>query len=319
MRIGILADIHANLDALKAAICDDAGQAVDHWWVLGDVVGRGPEPVATVRYLRERVDTRGWQVGNHDACVCGLVQPALGSVRDAELSIWQDHRSQLRTERTPVGRPLLWEWCRRTWTWQRTQPRLIETHQADCWLVHAALGEREHNVGDRSDSYIVPWQTPEQRGVRAQQFERLDALRREERPLVLIHGHTHIPYIAVQLWKAEVQPLLPIHYNRPQRLDQFPSYLINPGSVGQPRNGDAQVHAAYGILDTAASTFEFRRVPYDSERVRLAMAARDYDISLIHLLMGNHHDHPLRPNNSWWLDWQRTYQERPWGWEPVDS
>ena len=40
-------------------------------------------------------------------------------------------------------------------------------------------------------------------------------------------------------------------------------YLINPGGVGQPRDGNPD--AAFGILDTDESTFTFCRVPYDIE------------------------------------------------------
>jgi hypothetical protein len=67
----------------------------------------------------------------------------------------------------------------------------------------------------------------------------------------------------------------------------------------------------------AASTFEFRRVPYDSEPTRLAMAGRNYDISLIWMLEGAHDKNPLK-DNGLWIEWRRTYKEQPWGWEPAD-
>jgi len=46
-------------------------------------------------------------------------------------------------------------------------------------------------------------------------------------------------------------------------------WLLNPGSVGQPRDGDP--HAAYLVLDLAARTASFRRVPYDVERTQAEM------------------------------------------------
>ena len=48
-------------------------------------------------------------------------------------------------------------------------------------------------------------------------------------------------------------------------------WLLNPGSVGQPRDGDPR--AAYLVLDLEARTATFRRVPYDVERTQAEMRA----------------------------------------------
>lgn len=47
MRLGILTDVHANIDALDVAL-RDGQQLVERWWFLGDAVGRGPFAVETV-------------------------------------------------------------------------------------------------------------------------------------------------------------------------------------------------------------------------------------------------------------------------------
>jgi hypothetical protein len=148
-------------------------------------------------------------------------------------------------------------------------------------------------------------------------FNALSQRRRDNRPLALIHGHTHLPYILVWRYDHDYWEMEPIHYGKLIHLRQLDAVLLNPGSVGQPRNADPLVHAAYGILDMAASTFEFRRVPYDSEPTRLAMAGRNYDISLIWMLEGAHDKNPLK-DNGLWIEWRRTYKEQPWGWEPAD-
>ncbi|HEB78319.1 MAG TPA: metallophosphoesterase [Methylothermaceae bacterium] len=316
MRIGLLADVHANLDALRAVLADGADR-VTHWWFLGDAVGRGPAPIETLHLLRQQVHTRHWLVGNHDLYVTGLL-PA-GNARNADRYTWHDHRRRLKAYRPDGRRPRLWEWCRRTWQLERARPRLIRAKGADCWLVHAALGDSRFNVGDvPTYSYGFPWQDVGQRVIRRQQFEQLDALRqRPGRTVILIHGHTHLPYLAVQLWGWDDDMLFPIRYGEPQRLDQFRAVLINPGSVGLPRNCDALVHAAYGILDTEASTFEFRRVRYDSEPTRLAMASLGYDISLIRQLEPNDEGNHFRQTDAVCLEWQRTYRPTPWGWEPI--
>ncbi|MBC8492362.1 MAG: metallophosphoesterase family protein [Chloroflexi bacterium] len=320
MRIGILADVHANVYALEAVLANGKS-SVGRWWLIGDALGRGPAPVETLMRLREHVDTRHWLVGNHDLCITGLL-PAddLSESEQPEQRVWEDHRRRLKAHRPDGQRPLLWEWCRRTWRLERAKPRLIPTRSADCWLVHAALGGRMFNVGHVPKySYIFPWQDIEHQVIMDQQFERLLAKREEKRTVVLIHGHTHVPYLAVKPGGGDGHVLGPIHYGQPQRLGQFDAVLINPGSVGQPRNGDRMVHASYGILDTKASTFEFRRVLYDSEPTLLDMAVLDYDPSLIYFLKGNDDGNPLQGKSAIWLEWQRTYREQPWGWEPVSS
>lgn len=74
MKIGVLSDIHGNIDALNAVLSfyDDAG--VDHLVCLGDVVGYGPDPDTCVSIVRERV--RHTVIGNHDAAVSGKMDYA---------------------------------------------------------------------------------------------------------------------------------------------------------------------------------------------------------------------------------------------------
>jgi predicted phosphodiesterase len=62
MRIGIISDLHANIEALNA-LPDD----YDELWVLGDLVNYGPDPVATIDFVRERADLV--IRGNHDQSV----------------------------------------------------------------------------------------------------------------------------------------------------------------------------------------------------------------------------------------------------------
>jgi predicted phosphodiesterase len=52
MAIGLLSDLHGNLDATRAVVTDGTSLGVDEWWVLGDVVALGPDPVATLELVR---------------------------------------------------------------------------------------------------------------------------------------------------------------------------------------------------------------------------------------------------------------------------
>ena len=82
-----------------------------------------------------------------------------------------------------------------------------------------------------------------------------------------LHGHTHVP-LAWRSGGGWVQVVDP-HDQPVLELDER-STLLNPGSVGQPRDGDPR--ASWGLLDTDAGTFAWRRVAYDVETVQARMA-----------------------------------------------
>src|SRR6187431_1366787 len=72
MRLAVLSDIHANLAALEAV--RDAVLEVDEVWVLGDIVGYGPQPNEVIAVLQE-MGARS-VMGNHDGAAIGIVDPA---------------------------------------------------------------------------------------------------------------------------------------------------------------------------------------------------------------------------------------------------
>lgn len=80
---------------------------------------------------------------------------------------------------------------------------------------------------------------------------------------ICFHGHSHVPGI----FQFEGKSLT--HTYELGSFSLTGPALVNPGSVGQPRDGDPD--ASYGIWDVDASTFEFRRVPYDREGAKRAI------------------------------------------------
>lgn len=82
------------------------------------------------------------------------------------------------------------------------------------------------------------------------------------------NGHTHVPAVFRSL--AGRTTLVPVATGRPMRLDG--SCLLNPGSVGQPRDGDPR--ASYAVLDTDAGTVTFEKVPYDVAATQRRIRAR---------------------------------------------
>ncbi len=86
-------------------------------------------------------------------------------------------------------------------------------------------------------------------------------------------GHTHSPVVfqeaplSDELCDAFIPDAEPIHLGQAR-------LIINPGSVGQPRDGDAR--AAYGILDTEAKTFSYKRVKYNISETQEKMKKQKF-------------------------------------------
>jgi predicted phosphodiesterase len=98
-----------------------------------------------------------------------------------------------------------------------------------------------------------------------------------ETPYCLV-GHTHMPIIFRQVSeRGDCEALLP-DYSGPQRLDGV-RQIINPGSVGQPR--DSIPEAAYSLLDADSGLWEYRRVQYDIAEVQARMRERNMPERLI--------------------------------------
>lgn len=98
-----------------------------------------------------------------------------------------------------------------------------------------------------------------------------------ETPYCLV-GHTHQPVIYQLLnERGDVEAITPAY--RSQRQLNGRRQIINPGSIGQPRDQNPQ--AAYALLDLAANTWEYRRVPYDILAVQKRMRAHDLPERLI--------------------------------------
>ena len=224
MRYIVLTDNHANLEALDACLADAKARGYDRALVLGDLVGYGADPNAVVERV-QALEPLAIVRGNHDKVACGLEQ-AEGFNAVAKSAAH--------------------------WTFDALTPE----HRA--WL--AALPAGPHTVDDLveichgspfdEDSYI---------------FDELDALRAlrvSQRPLCLF-GHTHYP-VAFQLSAEAFDSLGPSALAETQvELRQGWKYLVNPGSVGQPRDGDPR--AAYAIADTGASRVELFRLAYPVE------------------------------------------------------
>jgi len=230
MRILVLSDLHSNGTALDAALSAAKG----HWDVsvcLGDVVGYGPDPNEVTSRLREM----GTQTirGNHDKAVTGLmVTDDFNPVAKAAVD-WT--RAQLKPEHL-------------AWLAALPQGPLATDGIV---LVHGALQDE--------DEYVF---TPAQA---------LDGLL-DSSAAVTFFGHTHhqggFSYQDSQLEVLQIRPR-PSEQFAALQIDPSRRYLLNPGSVGQPRDGDPR--AAFAIADLDHRIVEFWRVPYDISAVQQRM------------------------------------------------
>ena len=216
VKIAVLSDIHANLEALEAAFAalNERGGA-DAVYCLGDVVGYGTDASACVEQIRERCD--GVVLGNHDAAVA----------REEGMDVLpKDGQAAARHNRRQLTDGQL--------AWLSALPLALE-------IEHDGHGLRfVHASPDRP----AAWTRLDGFRAAKAQFDAFDEA-------VCFVGHTHRP--AVMADKLGVLSVRAGH-----------RYLINPGSVGQPRDGTPRL--SFGLFDTGAFSYENVRVPYNTER-----------------------------------------------------
>ncbi len=245
MRYLVLSDIHANIDALDAVLEDAGSQSADAVLVLGDLVGYGAEPEMAIDRVRSLAPVAIVR-GNHDKVVAGL-------------------------EGDEGFNPM----ARRSAAWTR------QAISEDSLAYLAALPQGPLAVDPlveicHGSPYDEDWYI-------SGETDALEALSAASRP-VCFFGHTHIPLAAECAASGALRILFTGTGDRERvALTEAGRYLVNPGSVGQPRDGDPR--AAYGILDTEARDIVVRRVAYPVERARDRILATDLPKQLAQRLM----------------------------------
>jgi len=221
MRYAILSDIHANLEALHAALDATESLGVDRVFSLGDLVGYNADPNECVRLIREReIPTL---MGNHDAVACGVSDAVDFNPTARAAAIWT------RDVLTPEHRDFL-----------LAQP---EQRSLDgrIRLVHGSLLHRDHYLLSRFDI-----------------LENVHRMRAETPGIhILFFGHTHNQVAFSCDEEGNVSEVSSPRFTvRDDRV-----YLVNPGSVGQPRDQDPR--SSFLLLDEEERSVEFVRFSYD--------------------------------------------------------
>jgi predicted phosphodiesterase len=228
MRYLVISDIHSNLEALQTALA----AAPEHDFVLnlGDVVGYGASPNEVVKIAKE---LNGPIVrGNHDKACSGLGDTfGFNAVADRAVS-WTVETL------TPENR----DWVRR-----------LEHGPVN--IPQFAGGQCVHGSPIDEDDYLLS---------SAAAFEAF----RDDKTQLTFYGHTHVQggYVLRNGYVEQVRPKYTTATNEEtweMPLQDDGRYLINPGSIGQPRDGDWR--AGFALFDSEAKVVKFYRVPYPVE------------------------------------------------------
>jgi predicted phosphodiesterase len=222
VRYLIVSDIHANLDALDAVLAAvPGGEAWDRAIVLGDLVGYGADPNGVVDRVRS-LDPVAIIRGNHDKAACGLDDGSNFNTIARIAAQWTFDTL------TPSNRDYL-----------RALPQGPVQIDSRLEICHGAPFDEDHYIFDPDDA--------------------LQALEAASRPVCLF-GHTHLPAVFLQDGARFTGYAPDVDEDDVLELHDAVRYLVNPGSVGQPRDGDPR--AAFAIYDPDGPRLLLRRITY---------------------------------------------------------
>lgn len=213
MKIGIISDIHANLEALTAALEVMTGSHVDEIVCLGDIVGYGANPGECLELIRKRCARV--VLGNHDQAAVDLAAAEYFSDPARMAVEWTAQRLSEDEKRYLAGLPLTAE-------------------RAGVLLVHAS--PREPGAWDylfsESEARMAFGAFPHR---------------------ICFVGHSHVPGVFAE-------------HSRAPQVGKEDRFIVNVGSVGQPRDGDPRL--SVGVFDSGMWSYTNVRVPYDVASAR---------------------------------------------------
>lgn len=238
MKTALVSDVHANLDALETVLRDIEQAGADRVFCLGDLVGYGPEPNECVARLREVCAEA--VIGNHDWAALGRMDTLAFNAYARAASDWTSRTLNEDARAYLAALPLF---------------RSMD----EVRLVHASPLEPERWT------YVLSF---------------LEAMRQFEAfpERVCFLGHSHLPTVIEKPDESGEVDTLPFPENEPVVLKPDARYIVNVGSVGQPRDRDPR--AAYVLYDDVEHTVMLRRVEYPVERVQEKIRAAGLPVFL---------------------------------------
>jgi diadenosine tetraphosphatase ApaH/serine/threonine PP2A family protein phosphatase len=219
-----------------------AAGTYDALWCLGDTIGYGPRPNECVEHMRQHAAVA--ISGNHDLACLAKIDLRDFNPDARKANIWNGEQL------TPENR-----------AWLETLPAATPIDNRFT-LAH---GSPREPVWE----YLL---MPDQALANFELFNQQ----------VCFIGHSHVQLgFSLHAGFDRVERFLP-DSGHTLRLAANTRYLINPGSVGQPRDQDPR--AAYAILDTDADTIRFNRVDYNIEKTQRQMVEAGLPPALIRRL-----------------------------------
>jgi diadenosine tetraphosphatase ApaH/serine/threonine PP2A family protein phosphatase len=235
MRLALFSDVHGNLEALEAVFADMDNQNINERFFLGDAIGYGANPLECLDFIYSRAQVV--IMGNHDYAAL-----------DSE---------ELKTLNPEALYCMLW-----------TIPLLGRGHRSMIGQAVRAHTENGMCVTHGSPDSQNPW------GYVMTAMEARAAFESSAGTVTFV-GHSHIPAAFFESTNQRTfgGQARVVQEAGPARVCVSGGrYVINVGSVGQPRDGDPR--ASYGIFETDERVYELRRVPYDvtaaAEKIRAA-------------------------------------------------
>ena len=243
MKYLILSDIHANLQALDAVLAAAAAASWDRAVVLGDLVGYGADPNAVIERVLALQPVAVIR-GNHDKAACGIDDGSSFNQVARYAAAWTADTL------TAEHREYL----------QKLPPGPVVIGDG-LEICHGSPFDEDHYIFDADDARHA-----------------LDAAHHR----LCLFGHTHLPVVFLRAG-SDLDGFVPPETPTPTKLDLAPGtrYLVNVGSVGQPRDGDPR--AAFAIYDSTGTLF-MHRVPYDIQAAQRRILSAGLPASLANRL-----------------------------------
>jgi len=224
----LLSDIHSNIEALRSVLLESISANIDKYIVLGDLVGYGASPNEVVRSIK-KMNPSVIIRGNHDKVSAGLSSGYGFNQIARDAALWTQAKLTNEYREYIVNLP---------------RGPVIVDGLFD--IVHGSHYDEDYYILESSDAL----------------FE----FKRSEIGLTFF-GHTHIPIIWILNRRENTIEFNICEYDNNGKYDFFmekgKSYLINPGSVGQPRDRDPR--ASFAVFDADNMKITFFRITYDIE------------------------------------------------------